>query len=112
MHTAILTVLATTLLATHVAARSVPANIQSFYNSVKSSGTCKNILKTGFYAQDDPPNSMFFFHFLVLPSSLVVASVACDVIIGRSNLEVTERCERENANAGIPRLLVLRHSTQ
>ncbi|KAI9047907.1 hypothetical protein LZ554_007709 [Drepanopeziza brunnea f. sp. 'monogermtubi'] len=48
------------LLGSRIAARSVPANVQSFYNSVKSTGTCQNILKTGFYAKDDPPNTFSY----------------------------------------------------
>ncbi|EKD17627.1 uncharacterized protein L3040_006748 [Drepanopeziza brunnea f. sp. 'multigermtubi'] len=61
MHTPFLAFLLTALLlASRIAARSVPANVQSFYNSVKSTGTCQNILKTGFYAKDDPPNTFSY----------------------------------------------------
>lgn len=45
------------LFTAQVSARDVPPNIQALYNNVRKAGNCKNILKTGFYAKDDPPNS-------------------------------------------------------
>jgi len=45
------------LFTAQVSARDVPPNIEALYNNVKKTGNCKNILKTGFYAKDDPPNS-------------------------------------------------------
>lgn len=40
------------LLAGSSYAGSIPANIKSFYDSVKSKGSCSNALKSGFYALD------------------------------------------------------------
>jgi hypothetical protein len=45
------------LLALAAHARDVPANVQSFYNSIKSQGTCSNKLATGFYSTDGGANS-------------------------------------------------------
>ena len=45
------------LFTAQVSARDVPPNIQALYDNVKKAGSCKNILKTGFFAKDDPPNS-------------------------------------------------------
>jgi hypothetical protein len=43
--------------AASVAARDIPSNVQSFYDSVKAKGACSNKLATGFYSKDDGPNS-------------------------------------------------------
>jgi len=51
------TLLTLALAASHCAARDIPSNIQSFYDGVKSAGQCSNKLATGFYAEDDGPNS-------------------------------------------------------
>lgn len=40
-----------------VAARDIPSNVQTFYNTVKAQGACSNKLATGFYSKDDGPNS-------------------------------------------------------
>jgi len=40
------------LLAGSSYAGSIPANVKSFYDSVKSKGSCSNPLKSGFYALD------------------------------------------------------------
>ncbi len=47
------------LLALAAQARDVPANVQSFYNSIKSQGTCSNKLATGFYSTDGGVSSKF-----------------------------------------------------
>jgi len=49
------------LLALTVQARDVPANIQSFYNSIKTKGTCSSKLATGFYSTYDGANSIHPF---------------------------------------------------
>ncbi|KAK4144584.1 glycoside hydrolase [Dichotomopilus funicola] len=38
-------------------ARDIPANVQAFYDQVKSAGTCSNKLATGFYALDGGANT-------------------------------------------------------
>jgi hypothetical protein len=43
-----------------VAARDIPSNVQTFYNTVKAQGACSNKLATGFYSKDDGPNSEFY----------------------------------------------------
>ncbi|KAL2190119.1 Chitosanase-domain-containing protein [Thermothelomyces heterothallicus CBS 203.75] len=43
-----------------VAARDVPSNVQSFYDSLKAEGACSNKLATGFYAKDDGPNTFAY----------------------------------------------------
>ncbi|AEO60909.1 glycoside hydrolase family 75 protein [Thermothelomyces thermophilus ATCC 42464] len=43
-----------------VAARDVPSNVQSFYDSLKAKGACSNKLATGFYANDDGPNTFAY----------------------------------------------------
>ncbi|KAH7419646.1 glycoside hydrolase family 75 protein [Cadophora sp. MPI-SDFR-AT-0126] len=48
------------LFATQISAREVPPNIQTLYDNVKKAGSCKNVLKTGFYAKDDPPNTFSY----------------------------------------------------
>ncbi|KAH0524326.1 hypothetical protein TsFJ059_006854 [Trichoderma semiorbis] len=40
------------LAASPALARQIPANVQSLYNSIRAQGTCKNILKGGFYSQE------------------------------------------------------------
>lgn len=45
------------LLAADVMARSVPANIQALYKSIRAQGSCKNILKGGFYSQEKDSKS-------------------------------------------------------
>lgn len=47
------------LLAADVMARSVPANIQALYKSIRAQGSCKNILKGGFYSQEKDSKSTF-----------------------------------------------------
>lgn len=51
----------TGLLATDVLARDVPANVKSLYKSVRANGTCKNILKGGFYSQEKDSKGMFVY---------------------------------------------------
>ena len=45
--------------ASSTAARDIPSNVQSFYDSLKTQGACTSKLATGFYAKDDGPNSEF-----------------------------------------------------
>lgn len=45
--------------AASVSARDIPSNIKSFYDGLKTKGTCSKKLATGFYAKDDGPNSEF-----------------------------------------------------
>ncbi|KAK0123521.1 hypothetical protein ONS96_010503 [Cadophora gregata f. sp. sojae] len=52
--------LSLTLFTTQISARSVPANIQALVTNVKKAGSCKSVLKTGFYAKDDPPNTFSY----------------------------------------------------
>ncbi|CEJ82058.1 Putative Glycoside hydrolase family 75 protein [[Torrubiella] hemipterigena] len=40
------------LLAVPVFARDVPSNVRSLYDSIRSSGSCSNVLKDGFYSQE------------------------------------------------------------
>ncbi|KAH8128207.1 hypothetical protein ACSS6W_010988 [Trichoderma asperelloides] len=46
------TLLFTALAASPALARQIPANVQSLYNSIRAQGSCKNILKGGFYSQE------------------------------------------------------------
>ncbi|KAK4248459.1 glycoside hydrolase [Corynascus novoguineensis] len=46
--------------AASVTARDIPSNVQSFYNSLKTKGNCSNKLATGFYANDDGPNTFAY----------------------------------------------------
>lgn len=45
------------LAASPALARQIPANVQSLYNSIRAQGTCKNILKGGFYSQEGDSKS-------------------------------------------------------
>lgn len=49
--------LLTALAASPVLARQIPANVQSLYNSIRAQGSCKNILKGGFYSQEGDAHS-------------------------------------------------------
>lgn len=51
------TLLFTALAASPALARQVPANVQSLYNSIRAQGSCKNILKGGFYSQEGDSKS-------------------------------------------------------
>ncbi|KAH6712611.1 family 75 glycoside hydrolase [Leptodontidium sp. MPI-SDFR-AT-0119] len=48
------------LLTQEIQARDVPANIQTLYNNIKKAGSCTKVLKSGFYAKDDPPNTFSY----------------------------------------------------
>lgn len=45
--------LITGLLTTNGIARDVPSNIQALYNSIRAQGSCANVLKGGFYSQEN-----------------------------------------------------------
>ncbi|KAK3934971.1 family 75 glycoside hydrolase [Diplogelasinospora grovesii] len=47
-------------LAVTASARDVPANVQSFYNTLKSQGSCSNKLATGFYSTDGGANTFSY----------------------------------------------------
>lgn len=51
------TLLFTALAASPALARQIPANVQSLYNSIRAQGSCKNILKGGFYSQEGDSKS-------------------------------------------------------
>lgn len=51
-------------LAGAAAARSVPANVQSLYNSIVAQGSCKSPLATGFYSSDGDGGSKSNFNSL------------------------------------------------
>ena len=50
-------ILLAALAASPVLARQIPANVKSLYNSIRAQGTCKNILKGGFYSQEGDSKS-------------------------------------------------------
>jgi hypothetical protein len=41
-------------------ARDIPSNAQSFYNTIKSRGSCGNKLATGFYSNDEGSNTFSY----------------------------------------------------
>ncbi len=47
-------------------AATIPTNVQSFYHSLVSKGSCSNKLKTGLTAVDGGPNSTYTFLLLLL----------------------------------------------
>lgn len=48
------------LLAVPAVARDVPSNVRSLYDSIRSSGSCSNVLKGGFYSQEDDTKGIKF----------------------------------------------------
>ncbi|KAK0610371.1 chitosanase precursor [Bombardia bombarda] len=60
MHTSNRLLLLSALGAIGATARDVPTNVRNFYNTAKSAGTCSNKLATGFYANDDGPNTFSY----------------------------------------------------
>ncbi|TVY24767.1 Endo-chitosanase [Lachnellula hyalina] len=48
------------VLASRCLAADVPSNVQSFYDGIKSAGSCSKKLSEGFYAHDDGPNTFFY----------------------------------------------------
>lgn len=61
------TLLITGLLTTGGLARDVPSNIKALYNSIRAQGSCSNVLKGGFYSQENDTKgtvanySLYFF---------------------------------------------------
>lgn len=53
MRSALLPAIVTGLLAADVMARDVPSNVKALYKSIRNKGTCSNILKGGFYSQEN-----------------------------------------------------------
>jgi hypothetical protein len=57
----ILPLLTTGYLAGAVVARDVPANVKNLYNSIRAQGSCKNILKGGFYSQEKDSKGTLYY---------------------------------------------------
>lgn len=53
MHRAAISAAVATLLAGNVLARDVPSNVKALYDSIRSSGSCSNVLQGGFFSQED-----------------------------------------------------------
>lgn len=56
--------LSTLMGAASVTARDIPSNVKNFYDSLKAKGACSNKLASGFYSNDEGPNSKSFFVFV------------------------------------------------
>jgi hypothetical protein len=60
MHSLLTPTLAALILAFTAQARDVPANVQTFYNSLKTKGSCSDKLATGFYSTYDGSNTFSY----------------------------------------------------
>ncbi|PNP45152.1 hypothetical protein TGAMA5MH_03203 [Trichoderma gamsii] len=86
------TLLFTALAASPALARQVPANVQSLYNSIRAQGSCKNILKGGFYSQEgdsknfsycgDHLNDYGIMYLQGTGGNLVNMDIDCDGALG------------------------------
>lgn len=52
MHGILKTLVIPGLLAAPALARDVPSNVRALYDSIRSSGSCSNVLQGGFYSQE------------------------------------------------------------
>lgn len=64
------------LCATGAVARDVPANVKALYDSIRSSGTCSNVLQGGFFSQEGDSQGKIYSFLDLLPIPMLVSNAA------------------------------------